>query len=239
MDASQIDLLFYSDHISGSRACLTAEEMHHAVNVLRRKVGDTLAFTDGRGMFYSGNITEVTKREAWIEIESAVEQKQQTYKVSIAVAPTKSFDRMEWCVEKLTEIGVQTIIPLLCERAERKKWNPDRIRKISISAMKQSKRAYLPECTVPMKVSEVVKNIPASTVKYIALQDAQSISGVRHYKPGSDVLILIGPEGDFTEIEISTATRAEFIPLSLGNFRLRTETAAIMAASTIQALNQK
>lgn len=235
----QIDLLFFTELISDGRACLDAEEMRHAITVLRKKVGDELAFTDGKGMFYTGLIEKVTKKETWLEIVSAQLQTPQPYQVNIAVAPTKSFDRMEWCIEKLTEVGIHAIIPMFCERSERQKWNADRARKIAISAMKQSKRAYIPECASPMKFTEVVTNATSSSIKYIALQSAESISAGKHYKPGSDVLILIGPEGDFTDKEISMASSVGFVPLSLGGSRLRTETAALVAATTIHALNQK
>ena len=239
MDTSQIDLLFYTDQVSGTRACLTTEEMHHAIHVLRRKVGDEIHFTDGKGMLYLGRITEITKKEAWLDVVTAEQQKRQPYQISIAVSPTKSFDRMEWCVEKLTEMGVQRIIPMLCTRAERKKWNQERIRKIAISAMKQSKRAYLPDLAEPMQLRELIQDVPSGMIKYIAVLDYKSVPASVHYKSGSDVLILIGPEGDFTNEEITMATQADFVPLTLGDFRLRTETAAMMAAATIQTLNQK
>ena len=135
MDTSGIDLLFYTDQISDGRALLGQEEMRHAITVLRKHVGDELSFTDGKGTIYLGRIATVTKKETWLDIVSTHEQKAQAYQVSIAIAPTKSFDRIEWCVEKLTEIGVHSIIPMFCERSERQKWNPDRIQKIAVSAM--------------------------------------------------------------------------------------------------------
>jgi 16S rRNA (uracil1498-N3)-methyltransferase len=238
MNTSGIDLLFYTDQIADGRAFLGPEEMRHAITVLRKHVGDELTFTDGKGMIYHGRIATVTKKETWLDILSMHEQKPQAYQVSIAVAPTKSFDRMAWCVEKLTEIGVHSIIPMLCERSERQKWNPERVKKIAVSAMKQSKRAFLPHCELPMRFSEVIQRAAPDSIKYIARLGPASTQAVRHYKQGSDVLILIGPEGDFTDKEIQMAFNAGFIPLSLGEYRLRTETAAVVAATTIHALNQ-
>lgn len=233
----QIDLLFYTDQINGNQAHLTLDEMHHAVNVLRKKVGDTLTLTDGNGKFYESRIVEISKREAILEIESEEVQEPKPFQVRIAIAPTKSFDRMEWCVEKLTEIGITQIIPMLCERSERERWNQERIRKILLSAMKQSKRAYLPECTLPKKFKDVVESATTGQ-RFISMLHPQSVTAARHYTTGSDVLILIGPEGDFSGKEVGMAVDAGFTPLSLGDFRLRTETAALVAVTTIHALNQ-
>ncbi|HLF63927.1 MAG TPA: RsmE family RNA methyltransferase [Saprospiraceae bacterium] len=238
MDTSHFDLLFFTDRVSKGRASLTAEEMHHAMTVMRRKVGDILTFTDGEGMLYTGRIAEVGKKEAWLDIIDSSEQKTAAFQLSIAVAPTKSFDRMEWCIEKLTEIGVHEFIPMLCERSERVRWNAPRVRKIMLSAMKQSKRAYLPQCGMPQRFSDIILSASPGKVRYIAMQGEKSVAAARHYKPGTDVLILIGPEGDFTAKEIAMATEAGFVPLSLGEYRLRTETAAVVAATTINALNQ-
>ncbi len=237
MNRDQTGYLFYSTQIADGRACLNAEETRHAVKVLRHGVGDFLEFTDGKGVLYRGQITDIGHHETWLEIESSVVTVPLSYRLQLAVAPTKRFERMAWCVEKLTELGVQTIIPLLCARAERQRWNMDRIQKVMISAMKQSRHAYLPHCTEPVALEDLVHSADVQ-IRYIATQRTDSVAAKKHYRPGSDVMILIGPEGDFTDAEVSLAVTSGFTPLSLGDFRLRTETAAIVAAAGILTLNQ-
>ena len=238
MDVENIDILFYTAQIQNGLAVFTEKEMRHAVRVLRKRVGDELAFTDGRGTIYAGRIVEIREKEVVLEIMDSSVQPRSECQIIIAVAPTKNFSRMEWCIGKLTEMGVQRIIPLLCEKSERVKWNASRALKVAVSAMKQSKQAWLPECTEPMEFAQILRMSTPET-RYIALQGTESVAAIGHYRQGSDVLILIGPEGDFTKTEVSSAIQAGFVRLNLGTTRLRTETAAMVAMATINALNQK
>lgn len=234
-----MDSLFYITRIEENRACLQDDEFRHAVTVLRHKPGDALRFTDGKGQIFQGRITDVGRREAWVEIEHAERHGRQPYGLHLAVAPTKSFDRMAWCIEKLTEVGITQFTPLICARSERQKWKADRAEKVAISAMKQSQRAFLPECKPAIAFADFVSQVKPGPVRYIAMQGPESILAGGHYPPGHDVIILIGPEGDFSEEETRLAARNGFLPLSLGSHRLRTETAAVVAAVTIHTLNQK
>lgn len=234
-----MDNLFYTTEIDENRACLTDEEFRHAITVLRNKPGDALQFTDGKGHIFQGRLTDVGRREAWMEIESSEKRERQSFALHLAVAPTKSFDRMAWCIEKLTEVGITQFTPLICARSERQKWKPERAEKVAISAMKQSQRAFLPQCTPAVSFNDFVTNLGTGSERYLAVQSPESIVAIGHYPVGRDVIILIGPEGDFTEEEIRFATDNGFAHLSLGNHRLRTETAAVFAAVTIHTLNQK
>jgi 16S rRNA (uracil1498-N3)-methyltransferase len=239
MDISEIDLLFYADRVEAGKAYLSQDETHHAMNVLRKNSGEEIFITDGAGMYYKGTLLQSRGKEAAIEISDSLLASSPHFHLHLAVAPTKSFDRMEWCIEKLTEIGASSFTPLYCERSERTKWNERRAKKIAVSAMKQSLRAFLPACNSPQKIDHFIDSpVSAGSVKYIALQDPQSVIAAKHYSPGSDVLIMIGPEGDFSKKEVEAAFARGFIPLSLGQHRLRTETAAVVAAAIIHGLNQ-
>ena len=234
-----MDIIFYTDRVEDGRACLGPEEMRHAVTVLRRKVGDEITFTDGLGTLYTGTLTDIGRREAWIEITTQVIDPLPVCRVHIALAPTKSFDRMAWSLEKLTEIGVSSVIPMFCQRSERHKWNRDRAEKVLISAMKQSRRTRIPECPEPLAFSDVVQQFSNCAHKYLAYLDDESVSLARHYQRAHDVVVLIGPEGDFTAGEVREARDAGFLPVILGDYRLRTETAAVVAAVTLLTLNNK
>jgi 16S rRNA (uracil1498-N3)-methyltransferase len=201
-------------------------------------VGDSIAFTDGAGSLYAGVIREIGRSEVRIDINEKIFREKDAVHLTLAIAPTKSLDRMEWCLEKLTELGVLTIIPMRCARSERKNWNEARAAKILISAMKQSQRTWLPRCLPLTPFQEVLQMMQHDALKYIALKSDQSVKAAGHYQRGSDVFVLIGPEGDFTETETELAREAGCIALSLGEYRLRTETAAVVAAATFNILNQ-
>jgi 16S rRNA (uracil1498-N3)-methyltransferase len=160
------------------------------------------------------------------------------FEVHIAIAPTKNIERMEWFLEKATEIGVTRVTPLLCRYSERKEIKHDRLEKVMVSAMKQSLKAYLPKLDELTKFNELI-NQPFSGQKFIAHCDDQHRDLLRNLvEPNRDYLILIGPEGDFSSEEIEMAMQAGFLPVSLGNSRLRTETAGVVACHTFNLLNQ-
>lgn len=229
---------FYVPNILESKQ-LPEEESLHAVRVLRLKEGDNIEVVDGKGGLFLCRITLAHPKRSIVEIISSNEVPNHwKCNITVAIAPTKSLDRMEWMAEKITEMGVDRIIPLRCRYSERKELKTDRLRKILVSAMKQSLKAVLPVIDDMTPFIDVVK-MNFSGQKFIAYCDRDD----RHllagkYNCGENVLILIGPEGDFSKEEIKLALDNGFIPVSLGDSRFRTETAAIFACSVIHVKNQ-
>ncbi|SHE51949.1 16S rRNA (uracil(1498)-N(3))-methyltransferase [Dysgonomonas macrotermitis] len=217
---------------------LPQDESAHCVRVLRKKEGDYIYITDGKGCFFDAEIVEAHQKHCIVNIVRTIEEpKPWTNNLHIAFAPTKNLDRVEWFTEKATEIGVDRFTPLLCRYSERKEIKLSRIEKILVSAMKQSQKAFLPQLDEMIPFSQFVKQ-PFDGQKFIAHcypQEKKLLKDI--YKPGGNVLILIGPEGDFSEQEVGLALDNGFEAISLGNSRLRTETAALVACNTIQIIN--
>ena len=215
-------------------------ESHHCVKVLRRRPGDPVEVIDGKGGVYSCRLLEAHPKHAQVEILSRSELPLPwSFKLTIGVAPTKHLDRMEWLTEKLTEIGINRLIPLRCDRSERKELKTERLEKIAVSAMKQSLKAVMPVIEEMTPISRVITETTAAQrfICYCSDEVERRILS-RELRPGADVCILIGPEGDFTADEVRLALDNGFLPVSLGDTRLRTETAALFAASTVQIINQ-
>jgi len=233
--------LFYTTHIDDQLAFLSGEEAKHCVQVLRHRVGDEINLMDGLGGNYLGSIIEATKNKVSLRILS----RQQTYphrteRLHLAVAPTKNISRFEWFLEKAVEIGIDEITPVLCQRSERKVVKPARLEKIILAAAKQSKNTILPLLHPMVKLSAFLKkewiNVPQ---KFIAHCEADNeIHLLEKYKADQDVVILIGPEGDFSPVEIKNSFENGYVPVSLGASRLRTETAAMVACHTVNLLGQ-
>lgn len=215
-------------------------ESHHCVKVLRRQPGDDVEVIDGKGYVYSCRLLEAHPKHAMVEIVSRRELPLPwSFRLTIGVAPTKHLDRMEWLAEKLVEIGVNRIIPLRGDRSERKELKTERIEKIAVSAMKQSLKATLPQIDEMTPVSTVIRECTAAQRFICYCDDSVERKLLSHeLRKGEDVCVLIGPEGDFSPAEVELALANGFIPVSLGDTRLRTETAALFAASTVQILNQ-
>lgn len=234
-----MQLFFVPDLQAGIRD-LPAEEARHAVQVLRRRVGDVLDLVDGRGGWYRGRITVAEKRRCEIEVSPFRQEPQrQPYQLTMAVAPTKNNDRFEWFLEKATEIGVDRIVPLLCAHAERGKFRLDRWEKVLVAAMKQSLQAWLPVLTEPVAFDEFAVHGRGQALAYLGWCDESveaSLAG--NYQAGRDVCIMIGPEGDFSTPEVALARQHGWQPITLGPNRLRTETAAVVAVHTIALANQ-
>jgi 16S rRNA (uracil1498-N3)-methyltransferase len=230
--------IFYAPDILTDNT-LPQEESGHCVRVLRKKEGDEILITDGKGHFFDAEIVAANPKHCLINItETRTEPKPWSNNIHIAFAPTKNMDRIEWFTEKTTEIGIDRFTPLLCRYSERKEIKLPRIEKILVSAMKQSQKAYLPLLDEMTPFLKFIKQ-PFEGRKFIAHcypQEKQLLKST--YKPHENVLILIGPEGDFSEQEVAEAIKEGFEPISLGNSRLRTETAALVACHTIQILNQ-
>ena len=202
------------------------------MRVLRLGVGDSLHITDGRGTLYRAVVVEAHHKHCTIRIvEEHNEWEKRGYSLTVAVAPTKNIDRIEWFVEKATECGIDRIIPILCDHSERKVVKGERLEKIAASAMKQSLKAYLPKVEPLTPLREILAE-PFEGVKLIAHceEDMERVFMGDVIHRGESVMVLIGPEGDFSKEEIEAARKAGFQEVTLGDSRLRTETAALAAA---------
>ena len=216
---------------------LPEQESLHAIKVLRLQVGDEIVILDGKGTYHRAKITLVHPKRCEFEIvESTFNFDKKPYNLHVAIAPTKNIDRLEWFIEKAVEIGIDEITLLRCQFSERKNVNFERLQKIVIVAAKQSARAYFPQLNPICTFEEFIRqdDLQAeSQTKLIAhcYQEERQIlkSAIADKK---HVLILIGPEGDFSKEEVALALANGFIPVSLGSARLRTETAGVMACAT-------
>lgn len=221
--------LFYTTNIEGDYAFLTEEEARHVVQVLRKREGDTLHFTDGKGNMYKGEITETGKKKCVLRIvEQQKEHGKRPFKLHVAIAPTKNISRYEWFLEKATEIGIEEITPLFCAHSERRNVRNDRLIKVITSAMKQSLHSYLPLLNEPIKFNHFIENKHEGQLYIAHCEDDNTKTQLFHVlEKGKDIVLLIGPEGDFSLEEIEMAKSAGFQPVALGNTRLRTETAGL------------
>jgi 16S rRNA (uracil1498-N3)-methyltransferase len=231
-------VIFYSTEISGNRGWLDHDESRHCVKVLRLEAGDEIQVVDGKGNLYRAEITDANSKKCGFIIQKTERDfGKRNYELHIAIAPTKNMDRMEWFVEKTTEIGVERIIPILCKNSERRVLKNERLERKMISAIKQSKKALLPELMELQKLETFLAQ-DFNGEKFIAhCHELPKMDLSKVYQKGKDVLILIGPEGDFSEDELRMATGAGFKPVNLSGSRLRTETAGIVACSTINTIN--
>jgi 16S rRNA (uracil1498-N3)-methyltransferase len=232
--------LFYTPEIQHKIHILSEEESKHCTKVLRLAEGNTLFLTDGKGLFCEAVIKNANPKACTIEIINQTQEfGKRVFGLNIAIAPTKNTERFEWFLEKATEIGIDEIIPLICRFSERKELKPERLEKVIISAMKQSQKAYLPKISPVQKFREFIKR-PFIGEKYIAHCISNNKRLLKNLiMPGENVLILIGPEGDFSPEEVEMAISEGFIPVSLGDSRLRTETAGVVACHTVNLINQR
>ena len=236
--------LFYCKDILPEGYCtLDAEESRHAVRVLRLREGDDIYVTDGRGHLYHCLIATADDRACTVEVDNQDHSFfNSPFSIHLAVAPTKNPSRMEWLVEKAVEIGVGEITLLNCDHSERSFFKTDRLEKLAISAMKQSLHTTLPQINPPVTLKDWLKNKFSDSnfqLKFIAHceTDKPRTPLVKALQPCPDVVVLIGPEGDFSEEEISLAIDMGFQPVSLGSSRLRTETAALYAVTAFNIVN--
>jgi len=232
-----MEQIFYAPDIATIPE-LPEEESLHCARVLRLTTGDLITIADGKGSFYTASIVNAHTKNCRVKVLKQCPQKQtRTYSIHIAVAPTKNIDRMEWFVEKATEIGIDAITCLHCRHSERKEVKRQRLTKVAVSAMKQSQKATLPIIHEMIDFQKFISRDfnGAKMIAHCADDCKQLIKNV--YAPGQDALFLIGPEGDFSGDEINAALSAGFVPVSLGECRLRTETAALVACHTIHLLN--
>ena len=231
------DTLFFAPDILLTQQ-LPEQESAHCVKVLRLSNGDTILVTDGKGYFYECTIVEAHHKRCVLAIDKKIHKpKSWDFNISIAFAPTKSNDRTEWFAEKATEIGIDSLSPVNCRFSERKELKTERLNRVVIAAMKQSQQAVLPHVNEMESFQSFIEQ-PFDGNKYIAhcyQNEKQPLNKL--YNKGENALILIGPEGDFSEEEIEKAIAQGFQPISLGDTRLRTETAALVACHTIHVLN--
>lgn len=224
-----------------STLTLPESDSQHCVKVLRKIPGDIIEVVDGKGNKFTCRLLETHSKHARVEIVRRESLPAFWHnRIAIGVAPTKHLDRMEWLTEKLTEIGVTSITPLLCRWSERKDIKAVRLEKIAVSAMKQSLKAVCPEIPPILPFKRFVDSVKGYPQKFIAHCDnnrpRQLLSQL--YRPDTDTVIIIGPEGDFSPEEIAAALDAGFVAVSLGDARLRTETAALVACDTCHIINQ-
>lgn len=233
-----MDTIFYCPDIRTNPE-MPDTESQHCARVLRMKEGDSLFITDGKGYFYRAQLLQANPKSCIVAIEEELPQpKEWNFNLHIAFAPTKKLDRIEWFVEKATEIGIDSFFPFNCRYSERKHINATRLEKIMVSAMKQSQKCRLPQFDEMIKFNEFIKQ-PFQGQKFIAhCYDSPKQSLSQICEKNTDTLILIGPEGDFSEEEVAKSIEHGFTPISLGESRLRTETAALVACHTVQLLNQ-
>ncbi|MBR2084032.1 MAG: 16S rRNA (uracil(1498)-N(3))-methyltransferase [Muribaculaceae bacterium] len=234
---------FYCPDIADTLT-LGEEDSKHCVKVLRMGEGDTIEVVDGNGTLYTCRITMAHPKRCAVEVTERMQQPPHWgHRIVLGVAPTKNLDRIEWLVEKCVEMGVDRIIPLRCHNSERTVLKTERLKKIMVSAMKQSLKATLPLLDEMTPVAQVLAE-PFEGTRCIAYCDEQLPRGQRLtltgvYRPGQDVMMLIGPEGDFSPEEVQAARDAGFMPVTLGESRLRTETAGMMAVAAIHTLDSK
>ena len=228
--------LFYLNQKT-DKIILNKEESRHIIRVLRKKEGDIIFFTNGEGIQYNAQIKIADSKKCELNIiEKLDKKKQHKYKLHIAIAPTKNIDRFEWFLEKSTEIGIDEITPIICDFSEKKTIKYDRCKKIIISAMKQSLKYHLPKINHPISFTDLI-NHNNSYEKYIAHCQKTNKIDLKNILSNKKYLIAIGPEGDFSSKEIDQAINKKFSPISLGNSRLRTETAGLVATNTINLIN--
>jgi 16S rRNA (uracil1498-N3)-methyltransferase len=230
--------LFYIPNISGTEVILNETESKHAIRVLRLAEGSQVQLIDGKGGFYKAVISDAHHKRCKLLITNSISEfEKRKFKLHLAIAPTKNIDRFEWFLEKCTEIGIDEITPLLSEHSERKVVKPERLEKILVAAMKQSLKAYLPKLNPINSFNDLISGSEYQN-KYIAhCNDGNKIHLKNIIKKGEDALILIGPEGDFSKEEVALAVQNGFKEISLGNARLRTETAGVVACHIANLMN--
>ena len=231
--------LFYTPEISEKIYTFSRGESKHCIKVLRKKIGDELYLVDGKGNLYETVLIDDNPKGCTVEIKhKKVDYNKKNYQIHIVVSPTKNNDRFEWFLEKVTELGVDEITPIICQNSERKVINLERLNKILVAAMKQSLKAHLPHLNKAVSWKEFIQQ-KFNTDRFIAhCREGRKTHLKQWLKPQQDVMILIGPEGDFSETEVREAISCGFVPVSLGKSRLRTETAAVAACHTINLSNE-
>lgn len=232
--------LFYNPHLEldATEIDFDKEESRHITKVLRKSEGDILNISNGKGGMFEAEIITTNPKKVVAKIIRSEQSAPPKYKLHMAVAPTKNIERFEWFLEKATEIGITEITPILCERSERKVIKPERLERIIQSAVKQSLRPYTPLLNPLISFQDFIKQTHSENRFIAHCEDSEKQALFKVTQPASESIVLIGPEGDFSVKEIEMALTERFIPVTLGESRLRTETAAIIACHTIALANE-
>ncbi len=232
--------LFYNSELTAEHNTFSfnKEESKHIVKVLRKNIGDTLHITNGKGWLFNAEISIANLKKCDVVILSKKKQEKKNYNLHLAVAPTKMNDRYEWFLEKATEIGVDTITPIICNHSERKFIKAERFEKILQSAMKQSLSTHLPVLKPAISFKDFVNQEFNGDLFIAHCEETHRKSLKQELKSNTNTTILIGPEGDFSSKEIELAQQKLFTPVMLGKTRLRTETAAIVACHSVAFTNE-
>lgn len=221
---------FFINDLNGKNIFLNEDTSKHIVHVLRMKKSEEILVTDGKGKKAKATIVDDNRKKCTVEILS-IETEERQNKIAIGISLIKNSSRFEWFLEKATEIGVSEIIPLICARTEKEKFRFDRMQNILISAMLQSQQCWLPILHEPTEIKNAVQlSFEQKFIAHCIDEQKQKLPTANYQLP---TLVLVGPEGDFTKEEIALALKSNFIPVSLGNKRLRTETAGIVAATLL------
>lgn len=233
-----MNLVYCPQAISGSIIELDENEFHH-LQVLRVRDGESLNIFDGKGNLYKGTLANMGKKSATVQVSELIRtQAANAAQLHIAIAPTKNIDRTEWFIEKATEIGIQAITPVICRRSERRELRIDRLEKVVLSAAKQSLHLHLPILNKAISLADFLKaNKNIESKKFIGYCEEHTRLLKDSFEEGESIIVLIGPEGDFTEEEVTMAKENGFVPVSLGESRLRTETAGIMVSAIFNLKN--
>lgn len=227
--------LFYSVNRNNNHFILEADEFRHSIKVLRQRAGDAIHIIDGSGIIYNCIIESIGKQNLTAKIITREEGSNLPYQLTIAIAPTKNSNRFEWFVEKAVEIGIHEIIPIICSRSEKPKINLDRLEKICISAMKQSKNTRRPIISSPIGFESFLMKDHNDHQKCIAYV-MEKTTNLSHTLDARDIMVAIGPEGGFSDDELSKAIDAGYMPVSLGKSRLRTETAGVATCQIVKTV---
>lgn len=231
-----LPLFFHAKAFLGEAIELDESSTRHIVHVLRMQAGEYVELTNGKGLLWTGIIQEAGKKKCIVRIEQETYQKPQTARrAALAVSPVKNAGRFEWMLEKVTELGIREIFPLKCSRSVKEHYRMDRLRQICLSAMLQSRQVWLPLLHEPIAFSEFVKSSAAKSyhhrwIAHCADYEKHNLARILQHNM-EDSLLLIGPEGDFTPEEIFEATNGGYVAVSLGNTRLRTETAGMIGSA--------
>ena len=228
-----LPFFYISDYTGEQQVTLNEETSRHVVQVLRMKEGESLNLTDGKGHVLTCEIFEISKKTCIVKVLTTSNQQPATRRISIAISLLKNPSRFEWFLEKATEIGISEIIPLICDRTEKEKFRHDRMNAICISAMLQSQQCWLPLLHEPAQFSTAIRETNTEGKLFAHCDESGNRTNLSAIKIFNSSTIFIGPEGDFASVEIEQALQQGFQPVSLGETRLRTETAGVVAAALL------
>jgi len=226
---------FYEENVEQPIHVLSEETARHCIQVLRMKEGEQLQLTDGKGNSFTAIIITANKKNCEVRIEASSRELRAASNVAIAISLLKNSSRLEWFMEKATEIGISEIIPLICDHTEKQNFRFDRMQNILVSAMLQSQQTWLPQLHQPKRFDDFIREDfdGLQLIAHCAKGEKYSLSILINQHSDQNKLIVIGPEGDFSNEEIKASLEKKFMPVTLGNTRLRTETAGIVAATLL------